>query len=247
MNEITTRISEASATEVVTSPMMQIIEKALVSDDVDFAKLETFMKMQERLEDRQAKKAFDLAISAAKADIKPIVKTGSVSYGKGKTEFKHETLDGIARAVDPILSANGLSYRFRSDQLDGGIIRVTCIVSHRDGHSEETSLQGSRDDSGSKNNYQAVGSAVTYLQRYTLKLALGLSAANDDDAGAAGEAEKISEEQYRELNEMVSNVLGKNDAAFLNYMGVKQLVDLPASKFSSAKEALENKKAQGAA
>ena len=55
---------------------------------------------------------------------------------------------------------------------------MTCVLSHRDGHFEETTLTAGRDDSGKKNAIQQVGSTITYLQRYTLKAALGLAAAS---------------------------------------------------------------------
>jgi hypothetical protein len=61
---------------------------------------------------------------------------------------------------------------------------VTCILTHEKGHSEETSLQGPPDTSGSKNSIQAVGSSVTYLCRYTLLAACGLAASEDTDGVA---------------------------------------------------------------
>jgi hypothetical protein len=61
-----------------------------------------------------------------------------------------------------------------------------CIVEHRDGHSEDTSLTAQPDNSGKKNSIQAIGSTITYLQRYLLKLALGIAASKDDDANSAG-------------------------------------------------------------
>ena len=64
----------------------------------------------------------------------------------------------------------GRTARFRTAQQDG-LVRVTCVMSHRDGYSEETSLQSGVDASGNKNSIQAIGSAITYLQRYTLKAA----------------------------------------------------------------------------
>ena len=39
------------------------------------------------------------------------------------------------------------------------------------------------DASGAKNPIQSLSSTITYLQRHTLKLELGLSAANEDGAG----------------------------------------------------------------
>lgn len=223
-------------------PMVSMIERIAMDPNSDLSKLEKMLEMKERLEAREARRAFDLAMADAKSEIKPIVKSGTVDYTNTKNErtfFKHETLDGIASAIDPILSSHGLSYRFRSQQHDGGLIEVTCIVAHRGGHSEETSLKGSRDDTGAKNNYQAVGSAVTYLQRYTLKLAFGLSAARDDDA--VGAVETITEDQYRELRDLMEEVAA-DEEKFLRFMRIKNLPDLPAEKFDNARQALESKR-----
>ncbi|MCE8420364.1 ERF family protein [Rhodovulum sulfidophilum] len=170
---------------------MGMISQA-VANGASIETVERLIALHERWESGRARKAFDAAISAARAEIKPIVKGSTVDYESKKsgdrTNYAYETLDAIAREVDPILAQHGLSYRFRSRQSDRGGLAVTCIVAHCDGYSEETTLSGPPDQSGNKNAYQAIGSAATYLQRYTLKLALGLSAAKDDDAQGAGRA-----------------------------------------------------------
>lgn len=167
-------------------PMISMIERIALDPNADLDKLERMLAMKERLDAQNAKVAFAHALSAARADMPPIIKDATVDFTsqKGRTHYQHETLAGIAKAIDPILSSNGLSYRFWTNQADGRVL-VTCIISHRCGHSEETTLAGSPDQSGSKNSFQAVGSAVTYLQRYTLKAALGLSAEVDDDGQGA--------------------------------------------------------------
>lgn len=149
--------------------------------------VERLMALQERVEASQGRKAFDNAVSAAKGEIPPIVKNRTVDFTsqKGRTNYRHESLDEIARVVDPILNKHGLSYRFRANQSNARVT-VTCILSHRDGYSEETTLEAGEDHSGNKNSIQAIGSAATYLQRYTLKLALGLASTPDDDGGATG-------------------------------------------------------------
>ncbi len=179
--EVTTH--DAAPVAPTADPMVSLIESLVTNPDADLDKLERFMEMQERREAQQAKRAFDAAISAAKAELPEIGRDGVVDYKNTKGQrvfFRHETMSGIAKLVDPVLSKHGLSYRYRSEQKDGGV-SVTCIIAHRDGYSEETTLHGAPDTSGSKNSYQAVGSTVTYLQRYTLKLALGLTAAQDTD------------------------------------------------------------------
>lgn len=202
MNEVTKIERGEVAPDPQHDPMVSMIERVVMSPNTDLDKLERMLAMKERMDAQNASRAYAAALSAARAEIPPIIKDATVDFTsqKGRTHYKHETLAGIAKTIDPILSKHGLSYRFRTDQGNGGV-RVTCIVQHMDGHSEETSLYGSPDGSGSKNSFQAVGSAVTYLQRYTLKAALGLSAEVDDDAqSAAQRPEKQHQEQVPKFN-----------------------------------------------
>lgn len=162
---------------------MQLVERAMAAGNLEL--VEKFMALQERWEANQARKAFDAAIASAKAEIKPIVKKQEVDFtsNRGRTNYKYEGFSDIAEHVDPILAKYGLSYRHRSKQ-DGKILTITCRLAHRDGHCEETELFAGFDESGNKNGIQSIGSTATYLQRYTLKLALGLAAAKDDDGNA---------------------------------------------------------------
>jgi hypothetical protein len=59
-------------------------------------------------------------------------------------------------------------------------LKVTCVVTHREGHSERTTMTGPEDYSGFKTLIQSRGSSVSYLERYTLKGAFGLTSADAD-------------------------------------------------------------------
>lgn len=231
----------ATPTQITPMHMLQMA----VSQGADLQKLEKLMELQERWEGNQARKAFDAAISSAKAEIKPIVKKREVDFpaknGGSRTNYKYEDLAAIADAVDPILAKYGLSYRHRSKQ-DGKVLTVTCILSHRDGHFEETSLFAGNDESGNKNGIQGIGSTATYLQRYTLKLALGLAATKDDDGQkATAEEPTITEEQVANLEALLSEV-GASKAGFLKVCKVEFLDELPASKYKEAMRRLEEKR-----
>jgi hypothetical protein len=166
---------------------MEILSSA-VDGGADVGTLEKLLDLQQRWERGEARKAFDAAMAEAKASMPAIIKGREVDFttDKGRTNYRYEDLGSIAAAINPILAQHGLSYRFRTESPPNAPISVTCIISHRLGHSEENTLSAPRDDSGRKNAIQAIGSAVTYLQRYTLKAALGLAASNDDDGRAAG-------------------------------------------------------------
>lgn len=223
---------------------MQLLHSA-VEKGASIENLQKLMELQERWEKNQARKSFDLAMSDAKAKIKPIVKRREVDFTsqKGRTNYMYEDLALVAEEVDPILAEQGLSYRYRSQQ-DGKSLSVTCIIAHRDGHSEETTLRADNDDSGNKNGLQAIGSAATYLQRYTLKLALGLAATKDDDGRKFKPGDFITEKQVADLDAKISEV-GANRAQFLKFLKVETLGELPSAKYAAALQALKDR-AQGA-
>jgi hypothetical protein len=205
-----------------------------VERGADLDMIEKLMNLQERWEASQARKAFDEAISAAKADIPPIERTG-----KGHNDKRYATFAAIARVVDPIISRHGLSYRFRTTQ--GDRISVTCILSHKSGHFEETTLSGPPDASGSKNAIQAIGSTLTYLQRYSLVQMLGLAAADDDDGKASHGGVTITEDQAADLVALADDV-GADRAKFCKYFKVESFSALPASRFQAAVDALNAKR-----
>lgn len=220
-----TAVQEAeTSTEVALVPTSAItpaemLDRAL-SSNAGIEVINQLMTLHERWEVNQARKAFDNAIADAKSEIPTIVKNATVDYtsNKGRTNYKYETLGGIAKIIDPILSGHGLSYRFRSRQ-EHNQLAVTCIVAHRDGYFEETTLSGPPDPSGNKNAYQAVGSAATYLQRYTLKLALGLSADKDDDGNAAQQSEPQQQQRPPEQQQKPASKGQDARAAYSQHVG----------------------------
>jgi ERF superfamily len=200
--------------------------------------LEKFMAMAERWEANQARRLYDKAIAAAKAEIKPVIKNKTASRGNAGT-YKYADMAAVELAVVPALSANGLSYRFRTS-VDDKSITVTCILGHEGGHSEETSLRGPADVSGAKNAIQALGSTVTYLQRYTLMAALGLSASVDDDGGLSSDSfgDTISDEQIDELSALL-DVIGRTEGEYCTYKKLPSLSRIRQGQFQSIKNELE--------
>ena len=232
-------VNNADAKQSVPVQPMTLVTLA-VEKGYDLNVIESLMDFQDRLDKKQAKKAFDAAMAEAVNEIPTITKNKKAIVDKdGNARYRYDDLSEIAETVKPILKKHGLSYRFRTQQ-NGAIVSVTCIVSHVDGHSEENTLSADNDTSGSKNAIQAVGSAVTYLERYSLKAALGLAAAEDDDAKAAGEPAVITQQQFLELNQLLDEH-EINKAAFCSYMGVEAVADIPQIRFKDAKEAIKKK------
>lgn len=210
---------------------MEMLDRALASGAAPET-LGKLMDLQERYEKSQARKEFDAAIAAAKAEIKPIMRNKEGHNSKRYVDFA-----AIARAVDPIITRHGLSYRFRSGQ--GDRISVTCILSHSAGHFEETTLCGPADTTGNKNAIQAIGSTLTYLQRYSLVQMLGLAASDDDDGEAIGASDKITDEQVATLSRSLAERKAPLEK-FLKWAKVEKLADIKAEHYESCVTAISN-------
>jgi hypothetical protein len=180
---------EKPVTALATSSdrMMTLVEQVASNPAFDVNKLSLLLDVKERFDKEEARKAFVAAMAAFKANPPRIRKSKEVAFNA--TKYKYAPLDELCEQIVPALSAVGISHRWETKQeavqgtKEGQIITVTCILTHSLGHSESTTLFGLPDDSGSKNKIQAIGSAVTYLQRYTLLSATGLAAEGQDNDG----------------------------------------------------------------
>lgn len=164
-----------------------LISKALENEKINTEVLQNLMDLRERHEKNKAEKAFNKAMAQLRGDLPEIKKDNHVSHSGAS--YKYEQLSDITSKVAPIMHEYGLSYRWLPD-VDKKWVKLGCEITHELGHSQITSLKAPIDTTGSKNRVQAIGSTVSYLQRYTLKCALGIAAAPDDDAQSAGRPER---------------------------------------------------------
>lgn len=169
----------------------------------DLDRLEKLMELQTRWDADQARKAYVVDMTEFKKNPPQIVKDKLVGYENKDgsiTGYRHATLGAVTEAIIEGLAEHGFSHRWEP-KVEGGAITVTCVITHRLGHSETTTLSSGKDESGKKNAIQAMASAVTYLQRYTLLLATGLAThdQSDDDGKAADDisADKLIADAFR--------------------------------------------------
>lgn len=168
-----------------TTPMAMV--QYALANGADMSKLEKLIDLAERWDATQARKAFTAAMAEFKQNPPEILKDKHVAFNtsKGITEYDHATLGNVVGQIVKRLADVGISHSWKIDQ--SSRIKVTCILTHRDGHSEITEMSASADDSGGKNSIQAIASTKSYLERYTLLAATGLATNDDsDDDGRAG-------------------------------------------------------------
>lgn len=176
--------------------------------------LTQLMALQERYDANQAKIHFVAALNAFKANPPHIAKNNTVSFGEGsnKTTYDHATLDHVSDSIGAALAVHNLSHRWDTEQLESGVIKVTCVLTHLMGHSERTTLQAPPDASGKKNTIQSIGSTVTYLQRYTLLAATGMAVKGMDNDGAGDDANRLPEAEYQGFIAKIKKATRKEDA-----------------------------------
>lgn len=166
----------------------QLIALAL-EKGADPGTLEKLMDLQERWEAGNARKAYVTAMTGFKQEAPAVLIKGDkvdFSTSKGRTHYNYANLGSIVQEITSILGKFNLSASWETAQDEKNNISVTCHIIHEAGHRESVTLKGPADESGNKNQIQAVGSTVTYLQRYTLLAALGLATGEDDDGRGAG-------------------------------------------------------------
>ena len=187
-------MSETSIVEA-SKPPVQVIQSPdtfiaqAIEQGSDVAVLSGLFDLKERWERAEAKKAFDAAMAQFQ-EIKPDLRKASQVKFKtkaGTTEYNFCSLPAMEAALKEPLKECGLTYRWESVR-DDGRDGQRCVITHIQGHSESNEMFAPADTSGNKNDIQAVGSTATYLHRYTLVGALGLTTADvDDDGLSAGD------------------------------------------------------------
>ena len=187
---------------------MALVQLA-VQQGANVDQLQKLMEMQLAWEANDARKAFVVALNAFKSNPPKIIKTKEVSFGSGKTAYKHALAGAASEQIGAALAEHGISHRWDVQQADGGIIKVTCILTHALGHSERVTLQATPDTSGSKNSIQAIGSTVSYLQRYSLFAATGLVPQDADTDGLVGGKHEISESQRKDFESAIEVLTDK--------------------------------------
>lgn len=177
--------AEVSADQAI----VHIIERAARDPSIDIDKLQRLLDMREAAEQRQTERAFDAAMSAAQAEMRPVTRDAN----NPQTRSRYATYFAMDQALRPIYTEHGFSLSFNTRPCETAAdILVLCRVAHRTGHSREYSIVMPADGRGIKGGEMmtrthATGSAVTYGQRYLLKMIFNVATGEaDDDGNAAG-------------------------------------------------------------
>lgn len=180
-------LEAAAIAEVPASPSVTtMIERLAMNPDVDVAKLERLIAMQERILAHEARAAFNGAFTRMQSALPEISERGQILV-KGQLRSTYAKLEDIQAEIKPILKDHGFAIRHRTEwpAEKPNIIRIVGILSHEQGHSEESIFEAPADKSDYRTDIQSMGSTVSYGRRYTTLDLLNITTRGLDKDGQA--------------------------------------------------------------
>ncbi|MFG1462314.1 ERF family protein [Xanthobacter sp. DSM 24535] len=226
------------------------IMQAAANPAIDADKVERLMAMYRQIRADEARQAYLAALPLMQNELPMIDQNGRIVIKeKGGErviqETKYARWEDINEAIQPVLFRYGFGLSFRLSAAPDGKQIVTCVLSHRDGHQEDTSITLMHDSTGSKNSVQAVGSTISYGQRYTARALTNFQSRaredRDDDGQSAVGAATISAGQLDSLRALIDDT--KADIRkFCAHFKIGALIEMPAADFSRAVTMLDAKR-----
>ena len=159
---------------------------------------------------------------------------GHAAFDQTNPHFKSKfaSLKSVIDAVKPALNANGIAFVQKSIPMEAGIAVETVFHGHGD-----TLSTGPVPVPIDRENAQGFGSALTYAKRYSLAMACGIAADEDDDGNAAANAapkrgqsvtktviaeNRMSVDEHKRREYVVSLIKMHNDE---DDAGINQLIE----------------------
>lgn len=225
--------------------ILQVIERAARSPEVDPEKMERLLAIYERITAREAEAAFNQAMQAVQSELPRILRDAK----NDSTSSRYVRLESLNKQLVPIYTRHGFSLSFSNgDTTVPDAVRVTCVVSHTAGHSRPYHCDVPLDLTGMKGNQNktrthAFGSSNSYGRRYLTLLIFNVALVNEDDDGNAAGTECVTEKQAADLRALATEV-GADLPKFLKYIGAESFETIRATDYKKAMAALEAKRSR---
>jgi hypothetical protein len=225
----------------VADMLQTVIDKGITGESVGV--MEKLVGLYERMEEKNAEKAFAAAFVSLQAEMPKVQATKAVPNNDGTVRYKFAPFEDLMAQVGPMLQKHGFTVFFSSEVKEGRII-TTCTLQHIGGHKRANSFTvriGAGPPKATES--QADGAAATYGKRFALTDALNIVVAHmDSDARLEGGA--ITPEQAIELDRRVQET-NSDTVKFLKFAGAASFAEIPAAKYPILDEFLKRKERSG--
>jgi hypothetical protein len=171
------------------------------------------------------------ALAGFQQEVKPIFK-GTKAYN-----YNYADLSAILETINPLMAKHGLGFTQGMDICEG----VTCLVTvifHVESGESDTSRAPIPEGVQLKgmNDFQTLGSGITYLRRYGLSSALGLITDEDKDACGQQEPKEPEKPSTAKQRQEIEGLLMETDIdseTFIKTMGCP-MIELTDKQAKSA-------------
>ena len=114
---------------------------------------------------------------------------GIIYKGAKAGTYRYATLPSVVEAITPHLKNAGLGFTQPIIVKEDAKMLQTIVFHTESGEYIESTITIPDVTLRGQNDYQSLGSGITYLRRYTLETILGLTTTKDDDAATAPKTE----------------------------------------------------------
>jgi hypothetical protein len=190
---------------------------------------------------KQSEQINELAAALAKAQaVMPKAKMSGVNSrfadkATGKTGA-YATLDDIRDAVKDTLTANGISYTQHPYSINGEVGVETMLI-----HSSGQWMRSRFGVPAAQHNPQAYGSLLTYVRKFALAAAAGVSTQEDTDADEVSHeppSPTISVKQVAKIQNLLA-AKKIDEKRILKWKNIENLTQLRVTDFDAACEIIE--------
>jgi hypothetical protein len=154
-----------------------------ISKGVNVETMEKLLSMRRELKKEWAREQFTKSMAALQKKIPVIPKNRKVRFVSKRTgsvtSYSYAPLDHIVDVAKGFISDSGFAYTILSSSTDTSV-SATVVVSHVDGHSEETGFSVPIDKESSMNPQQQHVSASSYAKRCAFCNAFGILTGGED-------------------------------------------------------------------
>ena len=222
--------------------LLAMIERLAMSPEIDISKFEKMLDLQERVIDKASAMAYSAAMAHCQAEMPSVVKQGYNNH----TESKYAKFENILEQTKPVYTKYGFALSFGTDISPiENHVRVTCDISHKEGHSKHFFQDLPIDNAGiggktNKTAMHGTASTFTYGRRYLFTMIFNIAVKDFDNDGNKQPVQVISKVQVDELKIMIS-ATNSNEMMFCSVCKVPSLEEMPVEKFDKAMQLLKTK------
>lgn len=138
---------------------------------------------------------------------------------------KYVPLENVVEAIDDVAPKHGLTYSQYPVTTENGLVGISTVLLHESGEYIEFPPATTKPD---KNTPQGVGSALTYMRRYSLSAVFGITSDQDDDGNeASGKNNKNKQTQPQKAS---SQTVGILEQEVLNFIDLMKSIDKEVSQ-----------------